>query len=161
MKFLKKILDRVLEAICVALFGFLVLLVTWQVITRFIFNDPSVISEELAKYCFVWLVLFGSAFVFGENGHMAIEFVRDKFPEKLKMGVEILIELIVIVFTALVLVKGGYSATSLAWNQLSAALQVPVGYLYAALPVSGIIIIYYCIYNIYLIITKQKPLEEV
>ncbi|MFC0271807.1 TRAP transporter small permease [Metabacillus herbersteinensis] len=160
MKVIKNILDKVLGALCIALFGFLVLLVTWQVITRFVFNDPSVISEELAKYCFVWLVLFGSAYVFGENGHMAIEFIKDKLPTKLKLGVEVFIEIVVILFAALVLVKGGFNATSLAWTQISAALQIPVGYLYAALPISGICIIFYCFFNIYLILTKQKPLEQ-
>lgn len=161
MSYLKKGLDKILATVCIILFAFLVLLVTWQVITRFVFNDPSVFSEELAKYCFVWLVLFGSAYVFGENGHMSIEFIKDKFPTKLKMGVEVFIELTVIAFAAAVLVKGGYTVTALAWTQLSASLQIPVGYLYAAMPLSGICIIFYCLYNIYLIFVKKKPLEEI
>ncbi|WP_282155455.1 TRAP transporter small permease [Cytobacillus gottheilii] len=160
MKLIKTILDKILGSVCIILFAFLVLLVTWQVITRFVFDDPSVISEELAKYCFVWLVLFGAAYVFGERGHMAIEFVKDKFPTGIKMGVELFIELVVILFAALILVQGGYAATSLAWTQLSGALQIPVGYLYAAIPLSGVFIIFYCIYNMYLIIKNKKPLEQ-
>lgn len=161
MSYLKKGLDKVLGVLCIVLFAFLVLLVTWQVITRFVFNDPSVFSEELAKYCFVWLVLFGSAYVFGENGHMSIEFIKDKFPAKLKMSVEVFIELVIIAFAAAVLVKGGYTVTVLAWTQLSASLQIPVGYLYAAMPISGVCIIFYCLYNIFLIFQKKKPLEEI
>lgn len=161
MSYVKKGLDKVLAALCIFLFAFLVLLVTWQVITRFVFNDPSVFSEELAKYCFVWLVLFGSAYVFGENGHMSIEFIKDKFPQKFKMGVEVFIEMVIIAFAAAVLVKGGYTVTALAWTQLSGSLQIPVGYLYAAMPVSGICIIFYCLYNIFLIFQKKKPLEEI
>jgi TRAP-type transport system small permease protein len=160
MKLIKNILDKILGSVCIILFAFLVLLVTWQVITRFVFDDPSVISEELAKYCFVWLVLFGAAYVFGERGHMAIEFVKDKLPNGLKMGVELFIEVVVILFAALILVQGGYAATSLAWTQMSGALQIPVGYLYAAIPLSGIFIIFYCIYNMYLIIKNKKPLEQ-
>lgn len=161
MNYLKKGLDKVLAVLCIALFAFLVLLVTWQVITRFIFNDPSVFSEELAKYCFVWLVLFGSAYVFGENGHMSIEFIKDKFPAKFKMTVEVFIELVIIFFAALILVKGGYAVTELAWTQLSASLKIPVGYLYAAMPISGLCIIFYCINSITLIFKKKKPLEEI
>jgi TRAP-type transport system small permease protein len=161
MNTVKKVLDKILAVVCIALFSFLVLLVTWQVVTRFVFNSPSVFSEELAKYCFVWLSLFGSAFVFGENGHMAIDFVREKFPDKMRMGVEVFIELVVIAFAVLVLIMGGYNATSLAWNQMNATLHIPVGYLYAAIPLSGIFIVYYCINSIYLIVTKKKPLEEI
>lgn len=161
MNTIKKILDKILAFVCIVLFSFLVLLVTWQVVTRFVFNDPSVFSEELAKYCFVWLSLFGSAFVFGENGHMAIDFVRERFPAKMRMTVEVFIEIVIIAFAVLVLIMGGYTATSLAWNQMNASLHVPVGYLYAALPLSGIFIVYYCINSIYLIVTKKKPLEEI
>ncbi|WP_046176292.1 TRAP transporter small permease [Domibacillus indicus] len=160
MNLIKTLLDKILGTICMILFGFLVVLVTWQVVTRFVFNEPSMISEELAKYCFVWLVLFGAAFVFGENGHMSIEFIKERFPKKMTMGVEILIELIIIAFAALVLIKGGLSATSLAWTQMSAALQIPVGYLYSAMPLSGLFIVYYCLNNIYLVLKRKKPLEE-
>lgn len=158
MTFIKNCLDKVLGAFCILLFGFLVLLVTWQVVTRFVLNDPSVISEELAKYCFVWLVLFGGAFVFGERGHMAVEFIRDKLPGNYKMLVEIFIEIVIIVFSAAVLIKGGLKATTMTMTQLSAALQVPVGYLYAALPLSGLFIVFYCLHNIYDIWGKRKSL---
>ncbi|WP_346234794.1 TRAP transporter small permease [Lysinibacillus telephonicus] len=161
METTKKVLDKILSSICVVLFGALVLLVTWQVFTRFVLNNPSAFSEELAKYCFVWLVLFGTAFVFGENGHMRIEFIQDALPVKIKMVVQIFIEISIIFFSALVLLSGGLTITKLAWEQLSAALQIPVGYLYAVMPVSGIFIIFYCIYNIYTILKNKKPLEVV
>ena len=160
MDAIKKALDKILAALCIGLFGFLVLLVTWQVVTRFVFNNPSMISEELAKYCFVWLVLFGSAYVFGEKGHMAIEFIKDRFPPNLGRAAEILIEIVIIAFAALILVIGGIKTTALAWTQLSAALQVPVGYLYAAIPASGIFIIFYCIYNVVQIVVPKKRAAE-
>ncbi|MCM3390179.1 TRAP transporter small permease [Ureibacillus chungkukjangi] len=161
METIKKVLDKILSTICVVLFGALVLLVTWQVFTRFVLNNPSAFSEELAKYCFVWLVLFGAAFVFGENGHMRIEFIQEAFPKKIKMVTQIFIELSIIFFSALVLLSGGMTITKLAWTQLSAALQIPVGYLYAAMPICGVFIIFYCIYNIYTIAKNKKPLEAV
>lgn len=159
METVKKWLDKILSTICVGLFGALVLLVTWQVFTRFILNNPSAFSEELAKYCFVWLVLFGAAFVFGENGHMRIEFIQDLLPTKFKMAVQIFIELSIIVFSSLVLLSGGLTITKLAWTQMSAAIQIPVGYLYSVMPICGAIVIFYCIYNIYLILKHKKPLE--
>ncbi|MGY4691108.1 TRAP transporter small permease [Salibacterium sp. K-3] len=160
MEYIKKTIDKVLGTVCIGLFAFLVILVTWQVFTRFVLNNPSAISEELAKYCFAWLVLFGAAFVFGENGHMAILIMKDQFPKKLKMSVEVFIEIVSIVFVLLALIIGGYLAAKIAWNQMSASLPIPVGYLYAALPVSGAFMIFYCLYNINLILKKRKPLEQ-
>ncbi|MBU9711639.1 TRAP transporter small permease [Evansella tamaricis] len=159
MNFIKQSLDKVLGIFCVALLGFLVILVTWQVFTRFVLNNPSVISEELAKIVFVWLVLFGSAYVFGERGHMAIEFLKDKLPLKIKTMVEIFIEVVIFGFAGFVLVWGGIIATNLTMTQQSAALQVPIGYLYSALPISGVLILFYCLYNIVEIIKKMKSVE--
>ncbi|MFD1413346.1 TRAP transporter small permease [Oceanobacillus jeddahense] len=156
MGIIKKALDKILAIVCTSLFAFLVVLVTWQVFTRFVLNNPSVISEELAGYCFVWLVLFGAALVFGEKGHMAVEFIKESFPEKMKIFVEILIEAIIIAFITLALIIGGYLITDIAWNQLSASLQIPVGYLYLGLPLSGIFTIFYCVYNIINVIKGNK-----
>lgn len=159
MDSIKKVLDKLLSTICVILFGGLVLLVSWQVFTRFVLNNPSAFSEELAKYFFVWLVMFGAAFVFGENGHMRIEFIQDSLPKKLRMTAQLFIEVSIIAFSALVLISGGLTATKIAWTQMSAALNVPVGYLYAVMPISGCFIIFYCIYNIYVIAKTKAPLE--
>ena len=160
MNVVKKLFDTVLSILCIALLAILVILVTWQVITRFVLDNPSAITEELAKYCFVWLILFGAAFVFGENGHMRIEFIQDRLPPKLRMSVQIFIELSIIFFSGFVLIKGGLATTSLAWTQMSAALKVPVGYLYTAMPLSGTFIVFYSLYNIYFIVKNKTPLES-
>ncbi|MEN1759706.1 TRAP transporter small permease [Anoxynatronum sibiricum] len=159
MHALKKIVDSMVEKFCIFLYAGLVVLVTWQVFTRFVLNDPSVISEELAKVCFVWLVLFGAAYVFGERGHMAIEFIRDKFPVKLKLSLSIFIELVILGFSMAILVIGGYKVTMMTMGQSSAALRVPVGYIYAALPLSGSLIVFYTLNNIVNLFQKRVAIE--
>ena len=74
MTAVKNALDRILTWACVALFAVLVLDVSWQVFARQVLNSPSGWSEELAKYLFIWLGLFGAALVFGERGHIAVDF---------------------------------------------------------------------------------------
>lgn len=160
MKLIKSILDKILIVICIILFAVMVILVTWQVITRFIFNDPSAFSEELAKYCFVWLGLFGSAFLFGENGHMAMDLLNEKLPKPVRLSVELFIQLIIIAFAAIVFIKGGGAATSLAMGQINPSLHIPMGYLYVGIPVSGIFIIFYAVNCSYLILTKKQTIEE-
>lgn len=159
MAIIKKWVDTVLGWICVVLFGLLVILVSWQVFTRLVLSNPSVFSEELAKYTFVWLVLFGGALVFGERGHLAVVIVKEKFPRKLRIGTEILIELITCFFTIFVLLLGGIFATQIAWNQLSAAIQLPVGYMYIAMPLSSAFILFYCVFNIIDVIKKRDNIE--
>lgn len=161
MTLVKNAVDKVLELFCMVLFAGLVLLVVWQVFTRYVLNTPSPYSEQLATYTFVWLVLFGAALVFGENGHMAMDFIKEKFPKHLKMGVEIVIQLLILFFAAFVLAKGGSEAASLTWTQATGSIPIPIGWLYLALPISGVLIVFYSLHSIYQIIAQRRPLDEI
>ncbi|MEG0014569.1 MAG: TRAP transporter small permease [Cellulosilyticaceae bacterium] len=148
MNALRKYLNKGLEIITVALLAFMVVLGVWQIVTRYVFNNPSVITEELLLYSFVWMGLLGSAYVFGKREHMRMSFFAEKFSEKVQFGISIATEAIVLATAALVLVWGGMNIVSLAMGQISPALNVQMGYLYMALPLSGIITIIYNVLNI-------------
>ena len=52
-----------LEKILATLMGLLVIDVIWQVSTRFILNNPSSFTDELARFLLIWLGLLGAALV--------------------------------------------------------------------------------------------------
>ena len=54
-------------------------LTTYQVIVRYIFNSPSTWSEELVGYLFGWSTMLGATIVSGERGHMNIPVLVDRF----------------------------------------------------------------------------------
>src|SRR5699024_3392140 len=93
MTTVKNGIDRVLTWVCVVLFAALVLDVMWQVVTRQILNNPSAWSEELAKYLFIWLGLFGAALVFGERGHVAVDLLVQRSPRKVQVVLMVLTQL--------------------------------------------------------------------
>ena len=157
----KNVLDRVLTWACVVLFAVLVVDVTWQVFARQVLNQPSGWSEELAKYLFIWLGLFGSALVFGERGHIAVDFAVKKLPEKVKIAIAALVQLSILAFTVLVLIWGGFRVVDLAWEQNLTGLPTNVGPLYLALPISGILIAFYTVYHLVRILTgAERAVEE-
>ncbi len=156
MNTLKSGLDRVLTWTVVALFAALVVDVAWQVFARQVLNQPSGWSEELAKYLFIWLGLFGSALVFGERGHIAVDFAIKKLPEKIRVAIMVLIQIAILAFTALVLIWGGYEVAKLAWSQNLTGLPVNVGPLYLALPISGVLIAFYTIYHLVRLLTGAE-----
>ncbi|WP_221387956.1 TRAP transporter small permease [Clostridium perfringens] len=151
MKKLRNILNKTIEVICMALLGFMVVLGTWQIITRYLLNNPSTISEDLLIYSFVWMALLGSAYVFGKKDHMTMVFFRQKLDNKspkVKFILSVMTEVVILIFSALVLVLGGIQISNLAMGQISPALGIPMGYIYLALPFSGIITIIYNILNL-------------
>ena len=149
METIRKGLDKVLEFICCSLLALMTIFATWQVASRYIFNKPSTVTEELVLICFVWMGLLGAAYIFGKQEHMRMSFLVDKLSERNQTKVKLFSEIVVILFAALVLVFGGFKMSQLSMGQISSSLQIPMGYIYLALPLSGVITIVYNILNIY------------
>ena len=148
MENIKKILNKILKVVCMSIIVLMVILALWQVISRYFLNKPSVTSEELLIYCFVWVSLLGAAYVFGKRDHMAMSFFVEKLSPTKNNLTKIASEVAVLIFAGLVLVYGGIEITKLAMGQVSPALGIPMGYIYTVLPLSGIITIVYSIINL-------------
>lgn len=98
MKQLKQAINKVVEWTSIGLVVVMVLLVLWQVVARYLLNNPSSFSEALTRYLFVWLVLITSTYAFGSRDHMYIAALNDKLKGKTKTVVNILIEALTILF---------------------------------------------------------------
>jgi len=168
MNKLIRILDNTIAWIMISLMVVLVIVVTWQVFTRYILGEASSFSEETARFLLIWIGLLGAAYAYKQNMHLAFDLFINKATGMRKFWMEIFIHLLIAFFSILVLIIGGYYLVQLTWelNQLSASLQVPLAYVYTALPLSGVIIVIYSAWFIREIITKgpieQKPqIDEV
>ncbi|WP_294564519.1 TRAP transporter small permease [Succinatimonas hippei] len=152
MEFLTKIkgiFDNILKVLCIFLCGAMVVLVSWQVISRFVLQDPSAISEELANICFVWTAMLGSALLYGEKGHMNINFIPEKLGPYWSNILTIVSELFTLGMALLVLTYGGYHIAQNAMSQTNAAmLWLKIGQIYSVVPIAGAFIVFYAIYNI-------------
>src|SRR5699024_3648310 len=144
----KTILDRILYWFTVALFALLVVIVVWQVVSRQVLNAPSTWTEEAARMAFVWLGLFAAALVFGERGHIAVEFVARKFSAAGQRRMGIIVQSVVLIFAVLIFVWGGWAVSMNAWTQNRSALPFTLGQMYLALPIAGLLIAFYSVYYI-------------
>ncbi|CAN5463110.1 TRAP transporter small permease [soil metagenome] len=145
MNKLVKILDNTISWIMVTLMAVLVIVVTWQVFTRYVLGEASSYSEETARFLLIWIGLLGAAYAYKQNMHLAFDLFTNRATGVRKFWMDIIIHLLVALFSALVLVLGGFYLVQLTWemNQLSASLQIPLAYVYTALPLSGLIIVFY------------------
>lgn len=158
MNTFRKYLDKTLEFLCCSLLAFMTLAASWQVISRYILNNPSTTTEELTLISFVWMSLFAAAYVFGKKDHMKMTFVLDKFKGKGNVRLRILAEVVTLIFALLVLVFGGFKISGLSMGQASPSLGVPMGYIYLALPFSGIVTVIYNLLN--LVELKSELIDE-
>jgi TRAP-type C4-dicarboxylate transport system permease small subunit len=145
MKSLKLKIDFVLKWVLVFIMAAMTINVLWQVFSRFILQDPSSITEELARYMLIWIGILGAAYVAGQKMHLAIDLLSTKLSGSKKSYLEIFIQLSVFVFSFSVMLIGGIRLVqiTLSLNQISAALQIPLGYVYSVLPLSGLLMMFY------------------
>ena len=149
MKFEHK-LNRILEVFLVILMSVLVVDVLWQVTSRYILSSPSSFTDELAGFLLIWVGVLGAAYVAGRKEHLAIDIlIQRSSPARQRLLLYIIYALIFL-FALSVMVIGGVVLmyTRFALQVKSAALQLPLGYVYSVLPISGLIIMYYEVVHI-------------
>ncbi len=147
---LKNFVDTIIKWILIILMGGMTLNVLWQVFTRFILQNPSSFTEELARYTLIWAGILGAAYIAGQKMHLAIDLLSLKLKGKSKIVLEIFVHICILVFAVAAMVIGGFRLVdiTLTLNQISAALQIKLGYVYLVLPISGIIISFYSVFFI-------------
>ena len=143
----KFVIDKFFEVISTIILGIMTVLVVYQVVTRYVFNAPSAFSEILSQYLFVWMIMFGSAYVYGSREHLTIDILKDKFPPKMNMIVEIVTNVCLFVFVLLICVIGGWKYTFGQKAQIDAALHISKAIMYFSVPFTGVITMYYAVYN--------------
>ncbi len=141
----KKTVDKLLGLALIILMGANVLNVLWQVFTRFVLRDPSSFTEEMARYLLIWVGLLGASYAAGKKMHLAIDVVLQALKNKTKIWTEIIIQVFIFLFSFFVMVIGGLRLVTitLTLSQISAALQIKLGYVYLVLPISGLLIMFY------------------
>lgn len=143
-------INRVLEVFLISIFALLVIDVLFQVFSRYIIGTSFTWTEELARFSLIWMTVLGAAYLNAKREHLSMDFLYDKLSPKNQKKVSILIEILVFLFALIVMFIGGANLvyTTLHLEQLSGTLRIPLGYIYAILPFSGLLIMCFSIYHI-------------
>ncbi len=145
-----KKINKFIEVFLVIIFALLVLDVLWQVFSRYILSTSFSFTEEFARFALIWLSILGAAYLNAKREHLSMDFLYQKFSLKTQKKVAVLIEVLILLFALIVMVIGGFNLvyTTLHLEQLSGTLRIPLGYVYAILPFSGLLIMYFSVYHI-------------
>ena len=111
-----------------------------QVLMRYLFAQPNPWSEEVSRFCFIWLSLLGASLAVEHRAHFRFEQVTKKLAPRAKRVVEAGARVAVLVFS-LLLIGTGIALIDLTAGERSPALNLPVALVYAAAPVSGVLMV--------------------
>jgi TRAP-type C4-dicarboxylate transport system permease small subunit len=123
--------------ILVAMLVIMTLDVLWGVFTRYVMSNQASWSEELARFLLIWIGILGAAYASGQRMHLSIDLLANKPVRLIAAGI--------ILFALSVMVVGGTRLVLLTaqLGQTAPALGIPMSLVYAVVPISGLLIIYY------------------
>jgi len=140
-----RIINKVLEGIMIVLVGAMVIGCSWQVITRFVLNNPSKYTEEFLKYALIWLTMMGTPYTYGQKKHLAITFITGRFKPKNLAFTKSMITLSILALSIGIFIIGGILVTVNSRGQVSPAMQMPMEFYYIGLPIAGVLMVLYCL----------------
>ncbi|MGL4789760.1 MAG: TRAP transporter small permease [Anaerotignaceae bacterium] len=159
---LKKFIDNFEGYCCILTLTAMSVIVFIQVIFRFVLKSSLPWSEEASRYLLVWTAFLGGAYGVRQGAHIGIEAFSMLLPKKAQQILNILIMVACIVICGIIF-NYGFSIvqTQLSRGQLSPAMRIPMGYMYAAIPVGMVFFIIRYIQNIVLAVMSMiKPNKE-
>jgi TRAP-type C4-dicarboxylate transport system permease small subunit len=144
-------IDTILEKLVLAVLLIMLISVIWQVFSRFVLQAPSTITDEISSFSLIWLGLLGAAYATGKHLHLAIDLIPENVVAKRQNFYDGIVYLSVCFFALTVMVIGGIRLCQLSFQfeQTSATLEIPLGFIYLVVPVSGILICYYSLHTFF------------
>ena len=128
---------RLLKAVLTLLMAALIVPVAMQILSRYTGVIPRFIwTEEIARFCFVWIILVGSMIAVRDGTHFDV----DVLPHSARPGVELAMTMVVIaamLAVALTFVVWGYDFAVLGSRQQSEIAGLPMLAIYGAWPLAG------------------------
>ncbi len=122
--------------VLIALVVVMTVVVFLQVIYRYLLTQPLYWSEELARYLFVWISIFGAAHSVQRRGHFGMDFFYRMLPDTGRRFLIFVIYLLMGVVILVLLVQGIILVQKTTAQQ-SPAMEISMGWAYACLPVGA------------------------
>lgn len=142
-------IDRIIKFICILLFTSLLVIISLQIIARYIFQTPYIWTEEGASLIFIWLCFLGGTIAYRKNAHISIDFfINILNPTTKKIVTSIILLLIAVFFIFLALI----SIPLIERGTLLRVVTLPWinwGYVYLSVQLSSIIMCLYSIENLF------------
>lgn len=149
------ILFKLQEVLGVLLFAGLTLVVTIQIVSRFVFHAPVIWSEEVARFLFFWVALTGAAMSVRLRRHFVIDVVQMSAASDTERAlrffdkVSSVIAQALILGFALLLLKLGWSYTALGTFRTGTNSEINMALVYAAIPFAAGTMAIYALANLY------------
>ncbi len=162
MKTLRRVSNAVNTAVSyvgIALFAVLIIACIAQVFFRFVLNNSLSWTEELARYCFIWMHMIGASLLIGAGEHATVTVIMDLLHGAARKALDVLIEL-VIFFNGAVMLHSGIMLSYSSRTNLSTAMSVPMWVINASVAAGGLLLMLQAVVKIAVVLWDKPQKRE-
>ena len=152
-------LFRGIEILMAFFLAVMIILVFTNVVLRYVFSTGFEWSEEIARFCFIYLVYLGAIGAMRENQHLIIDSLLSRIPVLWQKIIYFLVQ-IGIIWVMAVLTKGSWQLVVQNLNDRWVATQFPIYLVYAVGLVTGVSIIIIALANIYRLVVLKISVSQ-
>lgn len=158
-----RVLDRVhafLLAAIAVLLAVLTVVVSYQVFGRYVpVISRALWTEEVARLCLEWTVFLGAAAAVRRGDHFVIDMIPARLDARIARPVQ-LIALALVVLMSVIITIGGVGLARSGVDQISTTSGIPLVWAYAAIPVSGVLMVVFAVELAVKALTGAVPASE-
>ncbi|MCI9296047.1 MAG: TRAP transporter small permease [Lachnospiraceae bacterium] len=134
-KAILKVIDNFELYICYVTLVVSLVVLFVQVVLRYVFDNATSWSEEVGRYCLIWLIFLGTSFAVKNEAHIRIDAALLIWPKKIRPIILEIGDGIWFLFNLLmVYVSTFYTKEIFSMGSIAPGLKIPIGYIYAAIP---------------------------
>jgi len=131
-----------IERVLIVLSMGIALVVFLQVVFRYVLRQPLYWSEELPRYLLIWMSFLAAGLAQKSESHINITLCLTWLPRRAQRWIHLAANLVILTFLG-ILVYSGTLVTRITAYHRSTALQLPMGLVYAAVPVGALLMMLY------------------
>lgn len=148
-------MNEVIKYFLIVIMVILIFAVFFQVLFRFVFNQPLAWTEELARYSLIWITFLGASYAMSLKAHIGLSILVEKSPIILQRFLIAVAGLVSIGFFW-IMIQQGFNLASRSMTQLLPVLRLPMGYIYLVIPISGVILTINLLRTLWVDFTKKE-----
>ncbi len=150
---------RLLEALVFLSLAAMVVMVFGNVVLRYVFNSGITVSEELSRWCFVWMTFLGAIVGIKEHGHLGTDMLVSRLSRQGKLACMVLGQVLML-YISWVLLKGALEQTKINWEVEAPVTGWSMAVVYAAGVVFGLSAMVLLARELWRTVTGQLSTEE-
>ena len=145
------------NAICYFLLVVVTLVAGMAIFTRYVLNDALTWTEELARYCLIWVTLIGSSVAIRFREHISLDMIVRRLPKRLSTTIELVMFSLIVVIMVIIVKSSWAMVFTQATMRFSPTLNISMAWIQIILPIGFFLIL---IQSLHVVIEDIQELLE-